>query len=58
MATDENDALPQDDDSDSELDALTAGAVGVVEEVGRWRNTKTGKMLGEDGKPVKFTVIG
>lgn len=53
-ATDEADS---DASSDEDGDALGLGT-GEVEEVGRWRNTKTGKLLGEDGANVKFTVIG
>ena len=49
-------------DSDSEdvdlVGATHLGGAGVVEEVGRWRHAKTGKLLGEDGTLVKFTVIG
>ena len=42
-------------DSEDEEQLLRPSA---VEEVGRWRNVKTDKMLGEGGKSVKFTVIG
>jgi DNA-directed RNA polymerase I subunit RPA43 len=49
--TDEHD----DDDSDSEAESDDGG----VEEVGRWRNTETGLLVGEEGKKgIKFTVIG
>jgi hypothetical protein len=31
----------------------------AVEEVGRWRNVQTGKLVGEEGiKGIEFTVIG
>jgi DNA-directed RNA polymerase I subunit RPA43 len=48
---------PEDDadlDSDDELDLNDSG----VEEVGRWKRKSDGKLLGEGGKAVKFTVIG
>ena len=48
---------PDDDadlDSDDELDLNDSG----VEEVGRWKRKSDGKLLGEGGKAVKFTVIG
>ena len=45
----------EQDDSDSEAESDDGG----VEEVGRWRNTKTGLLVGEEGKKgIKFTVIG
>ncbi|ORX34732.1 hypothetical protein BD324DRAFT_583103 [Kockovaella imperatae] len=56
VQTDEDDPLA--DDSDSEEEQVHGLTNGIVEEVGRWRSTKTGKILGEDGKLVKFTVIG
>ena len=31
---------------------------GQVHEVGRWKSKKSGKLLGEGGKGIKFTVIG
>jgi hypothetical protein len=48
---------PEDDadlDSEDELDLNDSG----VEEVGRWKRKSDGKLLGEGGKAVKFTVIG
>jgi DNA-directed RNA polymerase I subunit RPA43 len=48
---------PGDDadlDSEDELDLNDSG----VEEVGRWKRKSDGKLLGEGGKGVKFTVIG
>ena len=48
---------PEDDmdlDSEDELDLNDTG----VEEVGRWKRKSDGKLLGEGGKAVKFTVIG
>ena len=45
----------EQDDSDSEAESDDGG----VEEVGRWRNTQTGLLVGEEGKKgIKFTVIG
>lgn len=41
-------------DSEDELDLNDTG----VEEVGRWKRQSDGKLLGEGGKAVKFTVIG
>ncbi|KAK1926056.1 hypothetical protein DB88DRAFT_480527 [Papiliotrema laurentii] len=48
--------LPEEeDDSDSEDE----DAMDAVEEVGRWRNVQTGKLVGEEGiKGIEFTVIG
>lgn len=43
-----------DSDSEDELDLNESG----VEEVGRWKRKADGKLLGEGGKGVKFTVIG
>lgn len=37
---------------------FTSGFGGGVQEVGRWRRKDNGKLLGEGGKAVKFTVIG
>ena len=56
----DNDVNPSDSDSEDigALSTAQMGAVGAVEEVGRWKSVKSGKMLGEDGKLVKFTVIG
>jgi hypothetical protein len=48
---------PEDDadlDSEDELDLNDTG----VDEVGRWKRKSDGKLLGEGGKGVKFTVIG
>lgn len=48
---------PEDDadlDSEDDLDLNDSG----VEEVGRWKRKSDGKLLGEGGKAVKFTVIG
>jgi hypothetical protein len=48
---------PEDDadlDSDDDLDLNDSG----VEEAGRWKRKSDGKLLGEGGKAVKFTVIG
>ena len=48
---------PEEDagsDSEDELDLNGGG----VEEVGRWKRKDDGKLLGEGGKAVKFTVIG
>lgn len=51
---------PEDEDLDS--DDESEDGLGVVEEVGRWRNIETGQLIGEDGKKdgkgIKFTVIG
>jgi DNA-directed RNA polymerase I subunit RPA43 len=52
----EHTAPGDDAESDSEFeDDLSASG---VEEVGRWKRKSDGKLLGEGGKPVKFTVIG
>ena len=50
--------MPEDEeeDSDSEMDEEGLNA---VEEVGRWRNVETDKLVGEEGtKGIEFTVIG
>ena len=54
---------PSEDESDEEDEGSVVGnglgGTHVVEEVGRWRNVQTGKMVGEEGgKGLKFTVIG
>lgn len=61
---------PDDDDaaSDSESEDEAGfnftsggnafGMGGGVQEVGRWRRKQDGKLLGEGGKGIKFTVIG
>jgi DNA-directed RNA polymerase I subunit RPA43 len=55
-----DDAPLSDDESDvEERDILDLSGPGTVEEVGRWRNTKTDKLVGDEGgKGIKFTVIG
>lgn len=52
----EHTAPEEDADSDSE-DEMGIHESGV-EEVGRWKRKADGKLLGEGGKGVKFTVIG
>ncbi|WWD22458.1 hypothetical protein CI109_106949 [Kwoniella shandongensis] len=50
--TDEADDLSSD--SEDEDDDLVVG----VHDVGRWKEKSSGKLLGEGGKGIKFTVIG
>ena len=60
------DADADDTDSEDEDEAEELGLRGLtgfgmakgVEEVGRWKVKSTGKLVGEGGKGVKFTVIG
>lgn len=52
----EHTAPEEDAESDSEDELDLNG--GGVEEVGRWKRKDDGKLLGEGGKAVKFTVIG
>ena len=52
----EHTAPEEDAESDSEDELDLNG--GGVEEVGRWKRKEDGKLLGEGGKAVKFTVIG
>ena len=47
-----NDHLDESDSDSEESDS------GDVHEVGRWRSKKSGKLLGSEGKAIKFTVIG
>jgi DNA-directed RNA polymerase I subunit RPA43 len=53
---DESDVSDSEDEGEFGLH-LGAGA-GNVHEVGRWKGRKDGKLLGEGGRGVKFTVIG
>ncbi|EIW68031.1 hypothetical protein TREMEDRAFT_63917 [Tremella mesenterica DSM 1558] len=51
------DPLDEPSDSDSEAESETQIVAGEVE-VGRWKERGTGKLVGEGGKGIKFTVIG
>jgi DNA-directed RNA polymerase I subunit RPA43 len=59
---DQPDLEDESDISDSEdedgFGGLGGFGLGTVHEVGRWKSVKDGKLLGEGGKGVKFTVIG
>jgi hypothetical protein len=59
---DQPDLEDESDISDSEDEDRFGGlggfGLGTVHEVGRWKSVKDGKLLGEGGKGVKFTVIG
>lgn len=59
-ATDPADEEEQDseDEDDDEADFGGFGMAKGVEEVGRWKVKSTGKLVGEGGKGIKFTVIG
>ena len=58
-ASDPADEEEQDsEDEDEEADFGGFGMAKGVEEVGRWKVKSTGKLVGEGGKGVKFTVIG
>nr|WRH23604.1 DNA-directed RNA polymerase I subunit [Naematelia aurantialba] len=49
---------PVDGNGDSDSDDEDEDEDEGVHEVGRWKRKKDGKMLGEGGKGIKFTVIG
>lgn len=44
----------EDEDEDEEDDVVKAEVI----ETGRWRNKKTGKLLGAGGEEITFTVTG
>lgn len=46
-----------EEDEDEEEDDVAVGKAEVIE-TGRWRNKKTGKLLGAGGEEIAFTVTG
>ncbi|KAI5450491.1 hypothetical protein NCC49_002948 [Naganishia albida] len=46
-----------EEDADEEEDDVAVGKAEVIE-TGRWRNKKTGKLLGAGGEEIAFTVTG
>lgn len=55
--SDEDDSSSDEDDDEDDAEAVAAAKAEVIE-TGRWRNKKTGKLLGAGGEEIAFTVTG
>jgi len=56
LDSDEEDSSNEEDDDD-DSDEIAAAKDEVIE-TGRWRNKRTGKLLGASGEEIAFTVTG
>lgn len=57
LDSDEEESSDEEDDDEDDEEAVAAAKAEVIE-TGRWRNKKTGKLLGAGGEEIVFTVTG